>query len=78
MRQFLGWVFSLGEDIKIVGPDDVVEQMNKEIIAALDNNVKNTEKIRFSLVTDLSRCYTKNRKTGRADQIRFARSVLKI
>lgn len=30
-RQFLGWVFSLGGDIKIVGPDDVVEQMHKEI-----------------------------------------------
>ena len=30
-RQFLGWVFSLGEDIKIAGPDEVVEQMHKEI-----------------------------------------------
>ena len=30
-RQFLGWVFSLGEYIKIVGPDDVVKQMQKEI-----------------------------------------------
>lgn len=30
-RQFLGWIFSLGEDIKIVGPDDVVKQMQKEI-----------------------------------------------
>ena len=30
-RQFLGWVFSLGEDIKIVGPDEVVEQMRREI-----------------------------------------------
>lgn len=30
-RQFLGWVFSLGEDIKIVGPNEVVEQMHKEI-----------------------------------------------
>ena len=29
-RQFLGWVFSLGEDIKILGPDVVVEQMKKE------------------------------------------------
>lgn len=29
-RQFLGWVFSLGEDIKIAGPDDVVEQMKVE------------------------------------------------
>ena len=30
-RQFLGWVFSLGEDIKIVGPEDVVEQMRREV-----------------------------------------------
>lgn len=30
-RQFLGWVFSLGDGIKIVGPNDVVEQMRSEI-----------------------------------------------
>ena len=30
-RQFLGWVFSLGEDIKIIGPDEVVEQMKVEL-----------------------------------------------
>ena len=30
-RQFLGWVFSLGDGIKIIGPDDVVEQMRIEI-----------------------------------------------
>lgn len=30
-RQFLGWVFSLGEDIKIVGLEDVVEQMKIEL-----------------------------------------------
>jgi len=29
-RQFLGWVFSLGEDINIVGSDEVVEQMKSE------------------------------------------------
>lgn len=29
-RQFLGWVFSLGEDIKIVGPDEVVVHMQEE------------------------------------------------
>ena len=28
---FLGWVFSLGDGIKIVWPDDVVEQMRMEI-----------------------------------------------
>ena len=30
-RQFFGWVFSLGEGIKIAGPDDVVKQMRTEI-----------------------------------------------
>ena len=30
-RQFLGWVFSLGENIKISGPEDVVEMMKGEI-----------------------------------------------
>ena len=30
-KQFLGWVFSLGENIKILGPDDVVEMMKWEI-----------------------------------------------
>lgn len=29
-RQFLGWVFSLGEDVQLVGPDEVVEQMKRE------------------------------------------------
>lgn len=31
-RQFLGWIFSLGEMVKIVGPSDVMEQMKEEII----------------------------------------------
>lgn len=35
-RQFLGWVFSLGSDIQIVGPDDVVEQMRKEIVRSVE------------------------------------------
>lgn len=30
-KQFLGWVFSLGENIKILGLDDVVEMMKGEI-----------------------------------------------
>lgn len=29
--QFLGWIFSLGEDVRIVGPSEVVEQMKQEI-----------------------------------------------
>lgn len=30
-RQFLGWIISLGDGIKIIGPDVVCEQMKKEI-----------------------------------------------
>jgi predicted DNA-binding transcriptional regulator YafY len=30
-KQFLGWIFSLGEKVKIVAPDEVVEQMRLEI-----------------------------------------------
>lgn len=30
-RQFLGWVISLGEGIKIIGPDEVAGQMKQEI-----------------------------------------------
>jgi len=27
---FLGWVFSLGERVKILGPEEVVEKMREE------------------------------------------------
>lgn len=30
-KQFLGWIISLGEGVKIVSPDEVVDQMKKEI-----------------------------------------------
>ena len=30
-NQFLGWVFSLGEGVKIVSPEEVLERMNREI-----------------------------------------------
>ena len=30
-RQFLGWVFSLGEGVKIISPNDVVDEMKQEI-----------------------------------------------
>lgn len=30
-NQFLGWIFSLGEGVKIISPNEVVEQMKKEI-----------------------------------------------
>ncbi|MCF2555775.1 WYL domain-containing protein [Faecalicatena contorta] len=30
-KQFLGWIFSLGEAVQIVGPDEVVKQMKVEI-----------------------------------------------
>ena len=29
-RQFLGWVFSLGESVRILGPEAVVDQMKAE------------------------------------------------
>ncbi len=29
--QFLGWIFALGEDVKIVGPDSVVDEFKKKI-----------------------------------------------
>ena len=31
LLRWLGWVFSLGEGVKIIGPDEVVEQMKQEI-----------------------------------------------
>lgn len=30
-RQFLGWIISLGDGIKIIGPDSVCEQIEKDI-----------------------------------------------
>lgn len=30
-RQFLGWVFSLGENVKVIGPNEVVDRMKEEI-----------------------------------------------
>lgn len=30
-RQFLGWVFSLGENVRILGPETVVDQMKAEV-----------------------------------------------
>ena len=30
-KQFLGWIISLGEGVRIVGPDDVVDQIKEEI-----------------------------------------------
>ena len=30
-KQFLGWIFSLGEQVKILSPEDVVEQMRREV-----------------------------------------------
>ena len=29
-QQFLGWVFSLGEMVKILGPEEVVREMREE------------------------------------------------
>ncbi len=30
-RPFLGWVFSLGENVKVIGPNEVVDRMKEEI-----------------------------------------------
>lgn len=38
-RQFLGWVFSLGEKVKLLGPDEVVEEMKAEI-RRLNHSIK--------------------------------------
>ena len=27
--QFFGWIFSLGKDVKVTGPEEVVEQMRQ-------------------------------------------------
>lgn len=34
-KQFLGWIFSLGESVQIVGPSEVVAQMKEEISKAV-------------------------------------------
>lgn len=35
--QFFGWIFSLGKDVKVVGPDEVVEEMKEAAKRFLDN-----------------------------------------
>lgn len=35
-KQFFGWVFSLGEGIKIIGPEEVEEQMKEEVRKLLE------------------------------------------
>ena len=44
-RQFLGWIISLGEGVKIISPDEVVEQM-KEEIEAVAATVYNSQNMR--------------------------------
>ena len=42
-KQFLGWVFSLGEQVKILSPEEVVEQMQgevKRLVEQYDSRVK--------------------------------------
>ena len=42
-KQFLGWVFSLGEQVKILSPEEVVEQMRgevKRLVEQYDSRVK--------------------------------------
>ena len=33
--QFFGWIFSLGKDVRVAGPSEVVEEMKKEAEAFL-------------------------------------------
>ncbi|MGN0242569.1 MAG: helix-turn-helix transcriptional regulator [Lachnospiraceae bacterium] len=40
---FFGWVFSLGEGVKIVGPDEVVEQMRRETKRLLRQYISDKE-----------------------------------
>ena len=35
--QFYGWIFSLGKDVRVVGPDEVVEQMREAAKEFLGN-----------------------------------------
>lgn len=35
--QFFGWIFSLGKDVKVTGPGEVVEQMKEFARAFLEN-----------------------------------------
>ena len=35
--QFFGWIFSLGKDVRVVGPSEVVEQMKECARAFLEN-----------------------------------------
>lgn len=35
--QFFGWIFSLGKDVKVVGPENVVEEMKKQAEEFLGN-----------------------------------------
>ena len=40
--QFFGWIFSLGKDVKVVGPGEVVDQM-KEFAKAFIENMRNRD-----------------------------------
>ena len=35
--QFFGWIFSLGKDVKVIGPSEVVEQLKEFAGAFLEN-----------------------------------------
>ncbi len=35
--QFLGWIFALGEDVKITGPDEIVDAFRKKLKALIKN-----------------------------------------
>ena len=35
--QFFGWIFSLGKDVKVVGPEEVVEELRAKTEEFLEN-----------------------------------------
>lgn len=35
--QFFGWIFSLGSDVKITGPSDVVDRTRESVKGFLEN-----------------------------------------
>ena len=37
--QFFGWIFSLGNDVKVTGPDDVVDKVRESVKGFLENYV---------------------------------------
>lgn len=52
-NQFISWVFSLGNGVKIVGPDDVVEKVKSEVERLGNNIVIKTGKEQFQSLSNM-------------------------